>query len=53
MGYGARGVPGRIPRNATLLSDVELLDLRKRPPDLDGGATDAGEDAGGARPRRR
>jgi len=56
MGYGVRGVRGRIPPKATLLFDIELLDLRKASPD--GGATDAGADAdagadgGAARPRR-
>lgn len=27
MGYGARGVPGAIPPNSTLLFDVELLEV--------------------------
>lgn len=28
MGYGARGVPGVIPGGATLIFDVELVDVR-------------------------
>ena len=28
LGYGASGVPGAIPKNATLIFDIELLDIK-------------------------
>jgi FKBP-type peptidyl-prolyl cis-trans isomerase len=37
MGYGEAGVRGRIPRNATLLSEVELLLVKKGTPGDGGG----------------
>ena len=37
MGYGEPGVRGRIPRNATLLSEVDLLEVKKAAPGADAG----------------
>ncbi len=44
LGYAEKGQPPKIPGKATLVFEVELLAINEAP---DGGAVDAGGDAGG------